>query len=70
MMTNQAQIRAAFWQAFPDLPRRRHRYSWSQSDKNAELVYPTDTRCAFVDFLDFLHRDSQISAALANRATL
>lgn len=70
MMTNQTQIRAAFWQAFPEVPRRRYRYSPNRSDKTAELVYPIDTRCAFVDFLDSLHRSGQISEALANRATL
>lgn len=70
MMTNQKQIRAAFWQAFPDLPRRRYRYSWNRSDKTAELVYPIDTRCAFVDFLDALARDGQITQELADRATL
>lgn len=70
MMTNQAQIRAAFWQAFPELPRRRYRYSWNPRDKSAELVYPINTRCAFVDFLDSLARDGEISEALANRATL
>lgn len=69
-MTNQKQIRAAFWQAFPDLPRRRYRYSPNRADKTAELVYPIDTRCAFVDFLDSLQRDGQISEALADRATL
>jgi len=69
-MTNQKQIRAAFWEAFPDLPRRRYRYSWNPSDKTAELVFPVDTRCAFVDFLDQLQRDGAISEALAERATL
>ena len=69
-MTNQKQIRAAFWEAFPDLPRRRYRYSPNRSDKTAALVYPIDTRCAFVDFLDQLQRDGTISEALANRATL
>ena len=69
-MTNQKQIRAAFWEAFPDLPRRRYRYSPNRSDKTAELVFPIDTRCAFVDFLDQLQRDGTISEALANRATL
>ena len=69
-MTNQKQIRAAFWEAFPDLPRRRYRYSPNRSDKTAELVYPIDTRCAFGDFLDQLQRDGTISEALANRATL
>lgn len=70
MMTNQAQIRAAFWEAYPDLPRRRYRYSPNRSDKTAELVFPIDTRCAFSDFLDYLERDGQITEALANRATL
>ena len=69
-MTNQKQIRTAFWQAFPDLPRRRYRYSWRHNDKTAELVYPTETRCAFVDYLDYLSRSGQITEALANRATL
>lgn len=69
-MTNQKQIRAAFWEAFPDLPRRRYRYSPNRSDKTAELVYPIDTRCAFVDFVDQLQRDGIISEALADRATL
>lgn len=70
MMTTQKQIRAAFWEAFPDLPRRRYRYNWSQSDKTAPLVYPIDTRCAFVDFVDHLERSGQISETLAQRATL
>jgi len=69
-MTTQKQIRAAFWQAFPGLPRRRHRYSWNPRDKTAELVFPVDTRCAFVDYVDQLQRDGTISEALANRATL
>ena len=69
-MTNQKQIRAAFWEAFPDLPRRRYRYSWNPRDKTAELVYPIDTRCAFVDYLDQLQRNGIISESLANRATL
>jgi hypothetical protein len=69
-MTNQKQIRAAFWEAFPDLPRRRYRYSPNRSDKTAQLVYPIDTRCAFVDFVDYLQRAGIISEALADRATL
>lgn len=69
-MTNQKQIRAAFWEAFPDLPRRRYRYSPNRSDKTAPLVFPIDTRCAFVDYLDQLQRDGIISESLANRATL
>jgi hypothetical protein len=69
-MTNQKQIRAAFWAAHPTLPRRRFRYSWRSNDKTAELVYPVDTRCAFVDYLDYLARDGQITQDMADRATL
>jgi len=68
--TNQKQLRAAFWEAHPGLPRRRYRYAWTQADKTAELVYPTDTRVAFVDWLDAMHHDGRISESLANRATL
>jgi hypothetical protein len=70
MYTNQKQLRALFWATFPDLPRRRYRYSWRQSDKTAELVYPTDTRVTWCDWLDELERDGDISPALAARATL
>jgi hypothetical protein len=70
MYTNQKQIRAAFWETFPDLPRRRHRYGWSRSDKTAELVYPVDTRVTFCDWLDTMQSDGRISEALAARATL
>ena len=68
--TNQKQLRRAFFETFPDLPRRRYRYSWKRNDKTAELVFPVDTRCAFVDWIDMLERDGQISSALALRATL
>jgi hypothetical protein len=64
-MTTQKQIRAAFWAAHPNLPRDKWRWI---GDK--EWFYQTDTRCAFVDFIDYLHREGQISDALANRATL
>jgi len=70
MMTTQKQIRAEFWAAHPGLSRQRHRYSWSSSEKNAELVYCVDTRCAFVDFVDYLQQSGQITESLANRATL
>jgi hypothetical protein len=70
MYTNQKQLRELFWATFPNLPRRRHRYSWNQSDKTAELVYHMDTRVTWCDWIDELERDGSISPALANRATL
>ena len=68
--TNQRQLRKAFFETFPELPRRRYRYSWRRDDKSAELVFPIDTRCAFVDWIDSLQSAGEISEALANRATL
>ena len=50
----------------------RKRYperDWTRADKSRR-DYCTDTRCAFVDFVDHLHRSGQISEALAQRATL
>jgi hypothetical protein len=64
------EIKKLFWETFPDLPRRRYRYSWNPKDKTAELVYPIDTRCAFTDFIDGLHRDGQITDKQANAITL
>lgn len=69
-LTNQKQIRAAFWETFPSLPRRRYRYSPNRLDKAAPLVHPTATRSAFVYYVDHLERSGQISEALAQRATL
>lgn len=64
-ITTQAQLRREFWDTFPDLPRRRIKdYSGSG------LMWPTDTRCAFVDWLDALSKDGDISPELADRATL
>ena len=64
------EIKKLFWETFPNLPRRRYRYSWNPSDKTAELVYPVDTRCAFVDFVDALHRAGQITDKQADSITL
>ena len=70
MMTTQKQIRAAFWTAHPTAD--RHRYparDWTRED-NTRRDYCTDTRCAFVDFVDHLARSGEISEALAQRVTL
>jgi hypothetical protein len=65
MITTQKALRALFWQTFPDLPRRRIRdYS------GTGLMHCIDTRCAWVDWIDFLERAGDISPALAARATL
>lgn len=64
-ITTQKQIRREFWETHPNLPRRRiPNYSGNGT------MYPTDTRCAFTDFLDYLSKSGDISEALADRATL
>jgi hypothetical protein len=63
--TTQAQVRAAFWR---DNPTASRRLITDYSGRGK--MHTTDTRCAFVDFLDSLSRDGAISPALAQRATL
>jgi hypothetical protein len=71
MMTTQKQIRAEFWSMHPTADRRKYPVvtDWNRTDSK-QRDFCTDTRCAFVDFVDYLQRDGQISEALANRATL
>ena len=69
-MTNQKQIRAAFWEAYPTANRKKYpARDWTREDKSRR-DYCTDTRCAFVDFVDHLNRSQIISDQLASRATL
>lgn len=74
-MKTQSEIRAAFWESFPQfrpgykstgyaLSGRRLYVRKSQND------YPADVRMSFVDFVDSLARDGQISEKLAARVTL
>jgi hypothetical protein len=63
--TNQESLRRAFFDQHPTLPNRRIR---DYSGKG--LMYPTDTRCAWVDWIDYLESSGSISSSLANRATL
>ena len=65
MMTTQKQIRAAFWEAHPNLPRKKIR-----NYAGTGRMHVTDTRCAFVDFVDYLSKAGDISQELAQRATL
>lgn len=63
--TTQQALRAVFWQQHPHLSRKKVK---SYSGKGH--MYTTDTRCAFVDWLDSLKRNGEVSQALAQRATL
>jgi len=65
MYTTQRQIRALFWETFPDLSRKT-----IPDHAGTGRMYTIDTRCTFVDFVDALHRDGEISEKLANSVTL
>jgi hypothetical protein len=50
---------------FPNLSRKKIKaYSGSGT------MFTTDTRCAFVDYVDMLKKNGNISAELASRVTL
>jgi len=57
------QIRRAFWEAYPQF-KSEYRKTYRQNE------YRTDIRCCFVEFVDHLHRDGQITDNLAQRVTL
>ena len=63
--TTQKQVRRAFWLAFPNADRRKIT-DYSGKGK----MYCTDTRCAFVDYVDYLCNSGDISPELAERVTL
>ena len=66
--TTQSQVRAAFWRDYEQhhgISKRKIRnYSGNGT------MYNTDTRCAFVDYVDALARNGDISSKLAERVTL
>jgi hypothetical protein len=62
-MTTQTEIRDSFW-------RHHSQYAHERRSNKKQNDYRTDIRVAFVDFVDYLRRDNQISEALAFRATL
>lgn len=70
--TTQQQIRAAFWEmvdeynAAPEVPR----FHLTRKRLKSSGDYNTDTRAAWVDYVDALRKSGQISEALAERVTL
>ena len=63
--TTQKELRRAFWEQHPHLPRRK-----IKNYAGTGTMYPTDTRCAWCDWLDYMQKIGQISDSLADRATL
>ena len=67
MITTQKQIRAQFWLDHPSFDNQAREAGIRSKPQNEHCA---TVRCAFVDYVDMLRRDGQISEALANRATL
>ena len=63
--TTQKQVRAAFWDMADSM-----NGDGITRRKLSDGDYTTDTRCAFVDFVDMLARNGDISESLAHRVTL
>lgn len=68
MMTTQKQVRAQFWLSHAGVPGITPRKIRDYSGNGR--MHNTDTRCAFVDFVDMLSRSGEISQSLAERVTL
>jgi hypothetical protein len=73
-MKTQAEIRRAFWESINASPQSKPagrspsgRLRYRPKTQNE---YPCDTRQAFCDFVEYLSRDNQIPASLAQRVTL
>jgi hypothetical protein len=66
-VTNQKQIRAAFWAAYPHLAEQAREAGILTAPQN---LHCATVRCSFVDFVDALARSGAISEALAFRAVL
>ena len=68
VITTQSEVRRLFWELHegqPGISTRKIR-----NHAGTGKMYDTDTRCAFVDYVDSLARNGEISAALADRVTL
>jgi hypothetical protein len=59
---------AAFWQQYEHLPGISRKKITNY--KGDGTMYDTDTRCAFVEFIDALSKDGSISSEMADTITL
>ena len=63
MITNQKDLRDAFWA-------ENEQWADARRSRKTHNDYNCTIRCAFVEFVDSMARDGQISEKLAFRATL
>jgi hypothetical protein len=77
-MTTQAEVRKSFWENHPQFKKEYKRADVKRAllptlvryVEKRQNDYCTDIRCAFVDYVEYLHRDGIISDKLANNVTL
>ena len=62
-MKTQSQVRASLWESFPEFA-DQYRKTYSQNQYNATI------RTAFVDYVDSLEKDGEITEKLASGVTL
>jgi len=67
MLTTQQQVRRQFWLDYPAMEAHAKARGSISKGQNAQA---TDTRCAFVGYVDHLQRSGVITEALAERVTL
>ena len=65
MIKTQKELRRIFWLTFPALSRKR-----ITNYTGTGMIYTTDTRCTFNDWVDALGKNGEISDRLAQIATL
>lgn len=65
LITTQKEIRKLFWQENPNLDRKK-----ITSYDGKGKMYKTDTRVAFVSFVDMLYSNGQISNNMVQKVTL
>jgi hypothetical protein len=65
IINDQKTLRERFWDEHPKLDRKR-----IKNYAGNGTMYRTDTRCAFVDFVDMMKKNQQITERLARTATL
>lgn len=66
-MKTQAQVRKAFWEYLKEVSPQLYAKGKRSKRQNDQV---TDIRVTFVDYVDSLQRDGQITESLANRVTL
>jgi hypothetical protein len=67
MITNQKDLRKAFWRAHPHYAEQARAAGILTKPQNFHCA---TVRCSFVDFVDQMQKSGEISENLADRATL